>query len=229
MPFTVLTKVPVVQNIEPARLSLFLQMAAAIVLAVGLDRVRASGWRLGAAASTVTLRRTAIVGAVGVLTLLPLVPRVPITDSGHVHIPALFTSSAINAVKPGSLAMTYPFDMSPNNDPMMWQVASGMRFRMLGGEVFVPAADGFSTFEVAPPGPDSIANILMAGTFRNPGPPFITPVSPGEMRDYIKQFHIDVVFVDPNFEYASQVAALITAATGHSPQHVGGMEMWNHL
>ena len=43
-------RLPVVQNLEAARFSLFIQLAAAIILAVGLDRVRAGGWLPSAAA-----------------------------------------------------------------------------------------------------------------------------------------------------------------------------------
>ncbi len=49
MPFSVFMHLPVLQNLEAARLSLFIQLAAAIILGVGLDRVRAGGWRTGAA------------------------------------------------------------------------------------------------------------------------------------------------------------------------------------
>lgn len=228
LPFNILIKLPVVQNIEPARLSLFVQMGAAIVLAVGLDHVREHGWR-SRAGSTVTARRTWIVAAVGVLVLLPLVPRVPITRTGTTHTPPLFTSAAIKAVTPGTLALTFPYDLSPNNDPMMWQIASGMRFRILGGEVFVPASNGVSTFEARAPGPTDISDILMSGSFRQPDAPQINPDSPQRMAAYLKMFHIDVAFVDPTVDYAGPIADLITAAIGQPPQHTGGMLMWNHI
>ena len=44
LPFAILQHLPVVQNLEAARFSLFIQLAAAIIFAVGLDRVRARGW-----------------------------------------------------------------------------------------------------------------------------------------------------------------------------------------
>src|SRR5262249_48955962 len=50
LPFAVFTHLPIVQNLEPARLSLYVQLAAAVIVAVGLDRARAYGWhRAGAA------------------------------------------------------------------------------------------------------------------------------------------------------------------------------------
>src|SRR5215831_9412481 len=44
LPLTVFRHLPVVQNLEAARFSLYVQLAAAIIFAVGLDQVRARGW-----------------------------------------------------------------------------------------------------------------------------------------------------------------------------------------
>ena len=51
MPFRLIDRIPVIQQIEPARLSLLVAMAAAVVLGVGLDRWRAAGRPLAARSS----------------------------------------------------------------------------------------------------------------------------------------------------------------------------------
>ena len=51
LPFAVFTHLPILENLEPARLSLYVQLAAAVIVAVGLDRTRAYGWRRASAAA----------------------------------------------------------------------------------------------------------------------------------------------------------------------------------
>src|SRR6516164_2617457 len=52
LPFAIFRHLPIVQNLEAARFSLYVQLAAAIIFALGLDQVWAHGWlpaRAGAA------------------------------------------------------------------------------------------------------------------------------------------------------------------------------------
>ena len=52
------------------------------------------------------------------------------------------------------------FELAPHNDAMMWQAASGMRFRVLGGDVFVPGNVVRSTWHPLPTGPPVLAAVL---------------------------------------------------------------------
>ena len=61
--------------------------------------------------------------------------------------------------------LTFPFELAPRNDAMMWQAASGMRFRVLGGDVFVPGNVVRSTWHPLPPGPPVLAAVLEAGQY----------------------------------------------------------------
>ena len=44
LPFAIFRHLPIVQNLEAARFSLYVQLAAAIIFALGLDQVWAHGW-----------------------------------------------------------------------------------------------------------------------------------------------------------------------------------------
>ena len=180
LPFAVFAHLPILQNLEPARLSLYVQLAAAVIVAVGLDRTRAYGWRrvrapaghgqpvpaglLVPAAVPATGKghvpppapppgaagpgdmpapgdpgppgrgegppgrapgwvRPAVVAAVGLVALLPLVPKVPI-HSYPVQVPPFFNSAKVRQVRPGAVVLTFPFELAPRNDAMMWQAAS---------------------------------------------------------------------------------------------------------
>ena len=74
LPFAVFTHLPILQNLEAARLSLYVQLAAAVIVAVGLDRTWAYGWR----------RASATAGRAQPSPAGSLVPAaVPATQTGH--------------------------------------------------------------------------------------------------------------------------------------------------
>lgn len=229
MPFSAFGRSSILQNFEAARFSMFMQLGAAIVLAVGLDRVRTTGWRVGSAATSQPIvRRSVIVFVIGVVALVPLIPQVPL-ETGRARIPTLFTSAAIKAVPQGSLALTFPFDRSPGNDPMLWQTASKMRFRILGGEVFVPATNRRSTFEEAPPSPPNIDNVLLAGSGEYPAPPTADPLTVAAVRAYLLRYRIGVVFIDPTVQFAEEVRQVVSAALNTPPDSGGQMYTWLHV
>src|SRR5215467_16217484 len=124
LPFAVFRHLPVVQNLEAARFSLYVQLAAAIIFAVGLDQVRARGWlpararpapggsapraaapdiaAPGAAGPGAARRprpwvRPVVVAVVGLAVLVPLVPHLPMKIR-PVETPGFFTSKDVLAV-----------------------------------------------------------------------------------------------------------------------------------
>jgi hypothetical protein len=134
LPFSAVAALPVLHNLAAVRLSLYVVLCAALVLAVGLDRLHAQG-RL----------RPVVALPAAVLVALPLVPSWPYAfqDAGT---PPYFTSGAVEAVPEGSLALTYPVPRFPSSAPMLWQAQAGFRYRSVGGYVITPAEDGSGTF-----------------------------------------------------------------------------------
>ena len=136
LPFDVVSKLPVLHNLAAVRLSLYVVLFAAVVLAVGLDRLHADGW----------LSRHRVAASVMALTCaLPLVP------SGLYHYedartPPYFTSGAVDRVPAGGLALTYPVPRFPGSAPMEWQAQSGFRYRSVGGYVITRGDGGGGTF-----------------------------------------------------------------------------------
>lgn len=133
LPFALVTHLPLLQSIEPARFSLFVQLSAALVLGLA------------------------------VLVLLPLLPRLPYQPV-RTGTPGFFASLAAEVIPSGAVALTYPWSARPNDDAMFWQIASGMRFKLLGGDVFVPGEHGISVGYVRPPGSTAVQHLLLEGT-----------------------------------------------------------------
>jgi hypothetical protein len=136
LPFDLVSQLPVLHNLAAVRLSLYVVLCAAVVLAVGLDRLHATGW----------MQRHRIGAAILALTcLLPLVPR---STYSYVDAdtPAYFTTGAVNRVPDGAVAYTYPVPRFPGSGPMEWQAQSGFRYRSLGGYVISRGDGGGGTF-----------------------------------------------------------------------------------
>ena len=134
LPYALVAQLPVLHNMAAVRFSLYVVLCAALVLAVGLDRLHAEG-RL----------RAAVAVPLAVLCALPLVPDWPYSYE-RARTPAWFTSDAVERVPEGSLALTYPVPRFPQSAPMLWQAQAGYRYRSVGGYLITPEPDGSGTF-----------------------------------------------------------------------------------
>jgi hypothetical protein len=120
-----LALLPVVRNILPNRLMLYVFLFAAIVLAAFVAEVARAAPRLR------------LLGALTVaLALIPLAPILPFPVS-EIRTPAYFTAGASN-LPAGSTALVAPYARGGAADAMLWQAQAGMRFRMPEGYAFVP-------------------------------------------------------------------------------------------
>lgn len=220
MPFDVVARLPLLKNIEPARFSLFVQLAVAVVLAVALDHMssRVIGNRVGASARPAL--RAAVATLVAVVALVPLIPQTPLRTA-TVHVPRFFTSNAVRAIPQGSLILTYPYNKSPQNDPMLWQSASDMRFRIFGGDAFVPRADGTSTWRPYPPAPPNIDSLLGLARKRVPEQALARRLS-----QFLPRYHVSGVVIDPAAKGAGRAARVVTAALSAPPRSIQGVQLW---
>jgi hypothetical protein len=227
LPFDVLLHVPLVKGVAAVRFDLYEQLGAALVIGLGLARLRAAGWRAG------DRRRyaTASVVAVAIVALVPMLPRYPIPHQG-VGLPTYMTTSAVEAIPPQSVVLTYPYDVDPVNEAMMWQVVSGMRFAIFGGQASTPGPGGAATSAVPLLQPAVVQQLFAAGFYGDvpttgaPLPPFDSATLAG-IDAFCRRYHVGTIVVEPLGVQPAPVLRYLTAALGVAPVVSGGVDVWS--
>lgn len=140
LPFLVLTKIPLVDNVLPVRFSLVTAGCVAAVIVFGLDDLRGSRSAVAPTSSSTRparmaserRRRRAILTTIVVLVVVAavLLPRWPVADQPVATLPAAVRAT----VPPGNpVALTYPYTVQPDAAALGWQLDDGFRFQLLGG------------------------------------------------------------------------------------------------
>ncbi len=218
LPWLVLQRLPLFDNAAPARLMLFSHLLAGIAVAFVRElRRRPTGWR-GPVGWVLV--------AVSLVALLPAVPW-PATPN---PVPAFFSGSGVTRIPAGSVALVAVHDSSSfqpgpgqdsSNNPMLWQVAAGMRYRMPEGSLIVPDVNG------APTGgrpPASATQTLMIAIQRG----FVQDLTPDQMaavRADLVRWQVQTVIVGPMYNLAG-MGGFFTSLLGRDPQSVGCVLVW---
>lgn len=211
LPFAVVARLPVLANLAAVRLSLYVVLCAAVVLAVGLDRLHAQGW----------FHRHRVAAAVMVATsVIPLLPSgwYAYVDAGT---PAYFTSGAVDRIPVGAVAFTYPVPRSPMSAPMAWQALADFRYRSLGGYVITPRADGKGTFAGGVTVWERVVGQAVYGNALT-----AAPQVQRRMLAEMTQLKVRAVLVADG-PGAAAVVALVQELLGRPPdQRAGGVTAW---
>ena len=145
LPWYWLQGLPVLSAALPDRFSILADGAAAALLAFSLDAARAT-WAAFAARRVPRLasgwRSAAVVMSVGLLAVLPIVPR-PLPAAAATPVPpgwsAVFASLRLPASAP---VLVVPIPMSTFTEPLRWQADTGEPGSLVGGYFMGPARDG---------------------------------------------------------------------------------------
>jgi hypothetical protein len=235
LPFTLFRHLPVAQDILPLRFSLFVQLFAAAVLALGLHllierRSTASRSRHGKGGHALGARLAAL--GVGAVALLPLVPQVPYAGV-PTAVPAFYSGPGAQRVPADSVVLAYPYPTNPDVQAMLGQAVAGLRFKLVGGDGFIPGTGGRSSF-----GPALLPPSTVQAVFYNAldppkvGPPSrldtyppINAATTGALRTFLVRYAISTVVVDPIGVNPAAVVRYVTATLGPG-RRVGGVEVW---
>ncbi len=240
LPFKIISKFPVVNNLIASRFSLYVALAAAFVFAIGLDRWkrgvgappgggRSRAHRRAGRAATAGRRVpvTGLVVLVGAGVLVPLVPQVPLRTQAA-HVPAYFTSAAVKAIPEGSVVLPYPYDISAVNYGMLWQAESGFRFRLVGGEASKPPPTAPGATRADPLPPNLVLDLFLVaykGLPRDLAPGYNSKRMAG-VRNYFKRWHIGTIICYPVGADPGLVVHYLTFALGRAPERFGPIDIW---
>ena len=223
-PAWIFTEIPLVQNVIQQRFMAFGYLAAAVLLAVIMERTYRAvpDWRgaLGAlAVSGVALAPTAVIFS----------ERLPFTMQAVV-LPRWYSEVA-PTLPPGRVLLTYPAPFSGIQSAMAWQAVLGMPFSLAGGGGPQGVERRAGT---AAPGFAVLADLALGGL--DP-PPVGTPRQLAAVRHAMSVWEVNTVVVatDPALSTRQlgrdpvYAAAFMTAALGRAPTLEAGAWVWNNV
>jgi Glycosyltransferase family 87 len=209
LPWGVAESWPVFGSALPDRFGLVVALAAAGLLAIGLDWLLSTGWIIGLIASVV----------LAVACVAPLLPR-PYGTTAAPGVPPFFAGTQ-RWIPAGSTVLVLPYPTGTQTLPLAWQTAAGMAFQMPGGYFIGPAAGGQAY--VDGPGPLPLAaTLVQIGQGR--AAPVITPGLRAEFRQDLAYWGADAIVAGPGAN-----TALITFVAGlvqRQPIRAGGILLW---
>jgi hypothetical protein len=197
---------PAFKNILPSRFMLFTFLGLAFLFAVFVR-----DWALR------PKRLTAWVGGpLTILVLLSFFPRLPYATMSTT-VPDFFTSSQVDRIAPGSVALVGPLAESKAS-ALLWQTASDFRYRMVLG------------WYVGPDSPRSAAstdllNMMQSIEQRSTGPVVLTRA---RLLEGLRDLHVQVVIVGPATTAIDHdgLIRFLTALLDAPPEHIGGVDVW---
>ena len=234
LPAWVLQHLPLLDSIFPTRFAPFVDLFAALSLAVVLARVHAGdfgalGTRPDEHAGTVPTasRRRLLDAFCAAIAALALVPLLVLPDWPYpVHAvaePAVFKQRPLTALAASSIVREYPPVINnASGFPLLWQAAGGFTYDLYDGYALVPGAAGAATEQVPV---DPLAIVFAAGVLgrlRLP-PSFSTDVA---VRRSLAREHVSAVVVLPGTKGSGAVATVLTSALGPATRRVDGASVW---
>ena len=237
LPFLLLAKIPLVDNLLPVRFSLVTAGCLAAVIAFGLDDLRGSRSAAVAPTSNTTrparfaserrrIRATITMVVVLVTVVVVLLPRWPIAGQPVGTLPAAVRA----AVPPGNpVALTYPYTVQPDAAALGWQFDDGFRFRLLGGYGEHPEVlQGIYYVFPARMNPDDLQRFLAVqeGFHFYGAAPDLNPALVHSTQRTLTAYGVRLVIVDRSTPGSGPVMQLFTDAMGPPTRTSGTFAVW---
>jgi hypothetical protein len=207
---------PLLKGAVMARFSVYVVLFAVLVLGIALERMRRwAGWPTAWAGGAVAI-------LVSAAALVPLIPSLPYAEAA-IDTPAFFTTSAVDSVPAGSVAVVYPVTNPVDADSTLWQAAAGMRFKMPGAYALVPAPGAMQSQWGTP---TLTSNTLggIAGGVKIAESPSLRRAIRAQWLNWDAETFI--MGPGPDQAYARQFVSWVI---GKSPVHRQGVYVWYHL
>ena len=213
LPWRAVQAIPVVSGALPARLFVYVVLAAALLVAVVVaDALRAP------------LRRphAALVAGLCALTAVALLPELPFPSTA-IGVPDFFRGGGVAALPQGSVALVAPFSHDgPTDTPMLWQAEARMRFAMPEGYFVGVRPGGIRADGPRPSATGSVMIDIQGGR----GAPALTPPLRSRLIGELRRWQVRTVLVGP-MANEDGMASFVTSLLHRSPRRVGGVWVWS--
>jgi hypothetical protein len=220
LPWLIFLSLPIVGNVITARLMVYAYLMAAVLLA----------WFIARLGSHPPRQR---IGGYALLALvaLSLLPKAPLASFPR-PVPSFFTGSGVARIS-GETVLVAPFSFDPGalksppwevSEPMLWQAASGMRYKMPSGYVWGSSPEG--TPQAGPL--DTRTQDLMTGITRFGAYPALCRSDRDQIFGELQHWGVDAVIVGPMGQRAKMVE-FFTDLLGSPPEDAGGVSLWPTL
>jgi len=226
-PWRALAKLPLLENIIPARLAYVTLPMVALLVAVGTDKALTLAPK--AKAAGVPLRALWL-GTLAV-ALVPILPT-PLPAVNRPPVPAFFTGNTWQQyVSDGGTVVAVPVTRSPFDTAAVdWQIATDIRFGIAGGYFVGPwsadqyGPDGHGWFDAQPRATDS----LLQRVEKTGVVPAIGAAERAATLADLKYWQAQAIVLDPNdVDHAIELRAALDALTGVTGQLVKGVWVWD--
>jgi hypothetical protein len=225
LPAYILSKLPELMNILPARIAFELDAGIAAVLAFGIDDI----WRTRGDEATAHRRTTRNPNiALVVVTVVLLVTQLPAWPYAAQPVPAI-PAAVLHTLPQGDpIAITYPYPTPDDSDAMAWQAQDHFAFRLLGGYFLHPGPGGLASMWPDRMEPGGLQQFLAAGT-----PPSMLGPPPAiglhlvrATRAALARYDVRLVLVDRSVANSRSVITLFRRALGRPQFSADHFVVW---
>ena len=213
LPWWPVARLPLAQNILPARLSLYMWLGIAVLVAIVVETaLRAQTWR----------RTVGGLAAIAV-SLAAIVPAG--LGTWQAGTPAFFMNWSQHGIPESSTVLIAPFFRDgAGASPMLWTAIAGAGVRMPEAYAYIPDAGGAPMY--GPPG-NALSQIMEQ--IQDTG---VVIVARGPERDAVaadlRRLQIQDVIVGP-MDQRGQMIAFFTDLLGRKPRDVDGVQLWGNV
>jgi hypothetical protein len=212
LPWRLFGSLPIVGNILPTRLMLYVDLVAALFVAVFVNDLLASRSRLRQIGEAALLVGT-------IFTLLPVWPY----PANAEVVPRFFTDGSARMIPAGSVVLISPFQQLYPAEPMLWQAETGMRFRIPQGYFIGPDSHGHPVYGA----PFSALSGTMEDIQGGDSPNFTPDLKAQVVRD-IALRNVGTVVVGPT-DNEEEMLQFFEFILGEGPERVSDVYVWPNV
>src|SRR6266851_3564958 len=162
-------------------------------------------------------RQTMAAGAVAVLALLSLLPRIPFVTS-PTNVPAYFSAGAVSPLPTDSVALVVPYAHQFESRAMLWQLSADLRFKMPEGYANRPGP-------ALDPAPTMLGHDLMAMQQGARAPDVSATYRAAALAE-LRRWQVKAVVLGPMAD-EDRMLEFLTAIMGTTPTQNGGVYLWS--